>query len=336
MINRNTFKYAITGIFITFLFFALLEGVIRLGSWTYLKFRNFQQEDLRKKNSFRTVLAIGDSFTFGLHVDKKDSYPLQLQSLLIESGYRDIHVTNMGLPGLSPNGIRTYIGKWINAYKPDLIILLVGFNVNDGDIITYKKVVGTDPEEPISRLNRMRIYLLKSRLFRILDHMIKRMLQKDFGPAVGREIKREMNLFNFYGYQKVNYWALMNLSRMIKETDTELLLMNYPQAPLPDNPFTDNEYYYYIYTPKKNLYTLTDKDYLFPRGDLGETAINLIIRNISDQEQIPLIDNVQVFSKLENKADYFIDNDEHPNVKGYSILALNAFETLSKVGFLKR
>lgn len=72
------------------------------------------------------ILALGDSLTEGLGVDKKDNYPSQLESFLFENGYK-YKVINSGISGETSTGLSERI-DWVISQKPDIIILTTGAN----------------------------------------------------------------------------------------------------------------------------------------------------------------------------------------------------------------
>ena len=81
----------------------------------------------REQQAHTTILALGDSLTEGLGVDKENAYPAQLQVYLREHGYPDVEVINAGLSGETSNGLLNRI-DWVLQRKPDVTILTIGAN----------------------------------------------------------------------------------------------------------------------------------------------------------------------------------------------------------------
>lgn len=81
------------------------------------------------KNKSYKVLAFGDSLTAGYRLPAKDSYPAQLEQLLIKEGYK-IQITNAGVSGdTSAQGLRRV--DWaLKQNKYDIVLLCLG--ANDG------------------------------------------------------------------------------------------------------------------------------------------------------------------------------------------------------------
>ena len=74
-----------------------------------------------------TILALGDSLTEGLGVDKERNYPAQLQNRLQEMGYNNVKVINSGLSGETSTGLVNRL-DWVTQTEPDITILTIGAN----------------------------------------------------------------------------------------------------------------------------------------------------------------------------------------------------------------
>jgi acetyltransferase AlgX (SGNH hydrolase-like protein) len=69
------------------------------------------------------VLAIGDSFTFGLAIRQEDSWGAQLQQLLAEADRgHSVAVVNSGVPGYSPRQIRRRFEQLLPSVNPSLVV----------------------------------------------------------------------------------------------------------------------------------------------------------------------------------------------------------------------
>lgn len=94
-----------------------------------LGFRGADMEERKPPGAFR-VLALGDSYTFGDHVDDEDAYPARLESALraLRPGTR-VEVVNAGVNGF---GILDEAALWRRAggrLDPDVV--LITFTPND-------------------------------------------------------------------------------------------------------------------------------------------------------------------------------------------------------------
>jgi hypothetical protein len=69
------------------------------------------------------ILALGDSFTFGMSVDNPDSYPAQLQSCLAAESSGGVEVLNAGFQGYSADAFYAFYQALGREYQPDAVIL---------------------------------------------------------------------------------------------------------------------------------------------------------------------------------------------------------------------
>jgi acyl-CoA thioesterase-1 len=72
------------------------------------------------------ILALGDSLTEGLGVNKTLNYPAVLERELLERGF-NVKVVNSGLSGETSSGLKSRL-DWVLQLNPDLTILNIGAN----------------------------------------------------------------------------------------------------------------------------------------------------------------------------------------------------------------
>ena len=91
-----------------------------------------------------TILALGDSLTEGLGVDKEDNYPAQLEDRLQAMGYENAKVINSGLSGETSTGLVNRL-DWVMQTKPDVTILTIGANdaIRGIDVATIEANIRT-------------------------------------------------------------------------------------------------------------------------------------------------------------------------------------------------
>lgn len=109
---------------------ALSEGILRVAGWALVE---STLRDVRPTSALgpdgRTVLCVGDSNTFGIWVDPAESYPGQLERLLDERAADGPHrVVNVGVPGRSSGRVLAALGDDLDAFEPDILLVLAGFN----------------------------------------------------------------------------------------------------------------------------------------------------------------------------------------------------------------
>ena len=100
--------------------------------------------DQQVNSSPITILALGDSLTEGLGVDKNDNYPAQLEDRLQEMGYDNAKVINSGLSGETSTGLVNRL-DWVLQTKPDVTILTIGANdaIRGIDVATIEANIRT-------------------------------------------------------------------------------------------------------------------------------------------------------------------------------------------------
>lgn len=72
-----------------------------------------------------TILAIGDSNTYGAGVERNEAYPAQLEKKLTNNGY-SCKVMNKGINGNTSKDGAARLGEALAEYQPDIVILLFG------------------------------------------------------------------------------------------------------------------------------------------------------------------------------------------------------------------
>lgn len=76
----------------------------------------------------RTILCVGDSNTYGVHLPREQSYPGQLQTLLQRWSANPWRVVNAGYPGNNTADVRGALAGQIRAWSPEILIVLAGVN----------------------------------------------------------------------------------------------------------------------------------------------------------------------------------------------------------------
>ncbi|MCC7170255.1 MAG: hypothetical protein IT459_07390 [Planctomycetes bacterium] len=90
-----------------------------------------------------TILCVGDSHTFGLHVLPSFSYPAQLQQRLDPTA-TSIGVVNYGVPGRNSGALLAQIPDYLEQVRPAVVLVLVGFN----DSWNFEAAAGDDDAPP--------------------------------------------------------------------------------------------------------------------------------------------------------------------------------------------
>ncbi len=86
------------------------------------------------------ILALGDSNTYGLYLPPKQSYPGQLEVLWNSKfEHPKVEVLNLGYPGTNSSVLLSNLPKLLDAFKPDIVTVMVGVNDFWTDAVTHHK-----------------------------------------------------------------------------------------------------------------------------------------------------------------------------------------------------
>ncbi len=119
------------------------------------------------------ILALGDSLTAGYGLERRDSFPVQLERALIEAD-TDAVVSNGGVSGDTSAGGRARL-TWVLAEKPHVAIVELG--ANDG-------LRGLDPATTFANLDAIVARLLEAGVAVLLTGMqAPPNLGRDYGRA---------------------------------------------------------------------------------------------------------------------------------------------------------
>jgi lysophospholipase L1-like esterase len=276
------------------------------------------------------VLVLGDSFSYGVYLPPEQSYPAQLQAVLEGDYGQRFQFINAAQPGRSPSMIWHDLDTVLDATKPDHILLLAGFNMSDADIVRYRDATGEGVSGVRGAMLRASVTLSRLRSFRLLRNVVLRSMPRTDELL---QVDTSMRQFDFRLYQEVNAWALDGLIGAIQQRGIDLVVLNYPQAPVRDNSVgEEHEYYYVIFM--REAKPLTHDDYLFERRP-REMALNAIISALVRKHRVPLVDNFAAFDRVPERGKLFLPNDEHPNADGYGLMAKTVAKVLAEHWKLK-
>jgi lysophospholipase L1-like esterase len=178
-----------------------------------------------------------------------------------------------------------------------------------------------------------RLQLARLRSYRLLRYALLRGLGAGGGTGEGYR-PGAMELFSFRAYQEVNLFALRRLVAAIQARGLPLLLLDYPQAPVPENPLSPDEYYVVRFAGHLRSTPLREDEYLVPRAWPHETAINGILRAVAAEAGVPLVSNARLFAAEPDPGALFLPGDEHPDGEGYARMAGAVVERLEALGWL--
>jgi lysophospholipase L1-like esterase len=109
--------------------FAALEAGLRTAAFVLTRSSSRSETATDPSGASFRILSIGDSHTYGMGVERFESYPAQLERLLNDaSGTPRFEVTNLGVPGSNSAQVRRRLPQYLELYEPDLVIVLIGVN----------------------------------------------------------------------------------------------------------------------------------------------------------------------------------------------------------------
>ncbi len=101
----------------------------------FINAQGFHQRDtvrLERRPGFLRVICLGESTTFGSSIERthQNSYPSYLRRILETNGhgFEGYEVINAGVPGWVSDQIALRAEHELSAYRPDTVILYVGWN----------------------------------------------------------------------------------------------------------------------------------------------------------------------------------------------------------------
>ncbi len=159
-----------------------------------LGFRDREWNILKNSNTTR-ILAIGDSFTFGMGVELEQTWPKLLESKLSEQGYA-VEVANLGKAGADPAAYADIAKKAVPLLKPDII--LIALLQGDDLAQTIRQIRSGQTKDKNTLLNRSAGYLEQVAYY--LYPNTSRIL-KDTTPQGSGFSSKERLLENIWKYQ---------------------------------------------------------------------------------------------------------------------------------------
>jgi tetratricopeptide (TPR) repeat protein len=128
------------------------ELVLRLLAGTVMLVKDMKNKQAKTKNAEYCILCIGESTT-------ADGYPALLEkSLNAGKSGRKFKVINKGKGGVNTNIIVADIEKYLEEYKPDMVVAMMGINDNREDVFW----------NPSSGNNQISDFFASFRLYRLL------------------------------------------------------------------------------------------------------------------------------------------------------------------------
>jgi lysophospholipase L1-like esterase len=261
------------------------------------------------------IVFLGESSTIGLWVDRKDSYPRQLERML-RSEYENPRIRAIIPPHIGHNTsqVANRIQDYLDTYRPKLVVIMAGVN---NEWALAESHIGRFLPLDSRRSIKIKsfIWLEQFRLFKVWRYAVIRMQKTEhplhknpayvWGHTEFYRYPPEQEIYDFAHAHRSAFADLWRYDLNIivsaaKAAGVNVLFMTYHITP----------------------------GYLTPRD----------YENFSKEHGIPLVRNDLPFLRLrENQtiAKYLLHDNWHPNAAGYEIIARQAFRSIVEKNLLQ-
>jgi lysophospholipase L1-like esterase len=245
------------------------------------------------------ILCLGDSNTYGLWLERHETYPSQLEAIWNAGGRGpEVEVLNLGFPGTNSSRLRRDVPRMLETFRPSIVILMIGVNDYWTRPVEFERA-GNEVNTPSFIERHSRVLKLYDMVRRALD---TRKLEVIADPFVERlvgtgEAHFGGDVFEL-GFAKAEKGEISRPKEMLEEnlgviaanaeaSGSKLVLMTYASRFRP----------YYV--------------------------ANQIIRDFAEESQTPLIDLAEVFRPVcpERDCPELLFPDHHPRAAGYRLIA---------------
>jgi lysophospholipase L1-like esterase len=255
------------------------------------------------------VLCLGDSNTYGIWVERSQTYPQQLEAVWNERIAKPkLEVLNFGVPGTNSSRLVRVLPELLETFAPDILIVMVGANDFWTQPIPLEDESATQPRE-----NFLKRHSLLYRLYYLFRR--GRLLQPEFvrdpraSIAGGGEHRLRVGDREFemgfssaqLALQESSAGLRRNLARLVelaKQAGGSLYLMTYPS--------------------RRGFYPAASQE----------------IEAVAEKTGAPLIDLSAVFAPIcpQVECPAVLLKDGHPNASGYRIIAETILARLAQRG----
>lgn len=249
------------------------------------------------------ILALGDSFSFGVGVELRNTYLSRLEQALNQgSASRKFSVIKAGVVGYSTFNEKIYLARAGLKYRPDLVLVQFWWDDLGVDRITYLSQMGfltqgviKNPQDFRLFLNRhVRTYALFRRIFSVVS-------QKSLFPLKLANDDEECSLLKAKALVTVNEFK--EIEALCARNKAVCLFVLMPA-----------------------------KEFVLKKNDSWDYFCSVLKEN-----QIPAIDLLPVLKKAhENQGSVFFKIDLHLNENGHKVVADELGRFLAQRAFFKR
>lgn len=292
-----------------------LELILQTGAW-WVRATGREAPVARITDELR-VLCLGDSNTYGVYLDRAQSWPSQLEAGWNEPGPSPrMKVYNLGFPGTNSSKVLADFARMVETFRPHVIIVMVGAN----DFWTVPSRLAESDGSPQTLLElverRSRLYRLAFMLYRERTHAGPQALELERSSSEGEPgVERGELVFGDEVFEFItarnespapmsasrqrlnqNLWKIVHRAR---EKNTPLLLMSYPAQ------------------QNHDLYSTASRE----------------LKRVAERSRTPFLDLRALFAERcsDPECRELLFPDEHPNAAGYRIVASEVSRKLAEL-----
>jgi lysophospholipase L1-like esterase len=249
------------------------------------------------------IVCIGDSFTYGLQVDRADTYPKQLERLLNQAnGPGGVNVYNLGIPGTnSSQHLKSFEGLINRDQHVGVLIILTG--ANDKWNLADSNIERVSPHKDLWQWIKTSasVFISDFRLYKMLKLIV--LNTRGFSPHTDIDPFQQVLQKEKSDERVLRELLKYNLDKIITlahANGIEVILLNYPRG---------------------GVYG----------GDIEKM--------VSNRYNVPFVDIRHVFAvnlKACTVSDLFLYDLSHPNKRGNQLMAEAIYKTIIDLGIFKK
>ena len=291
----------------------LLEGALRLVATGY---GPRERVAMSGSSSRATILALGDSHTYGIFFEEHEAYPGQIGRILEEWHPGGYEVVNLGLPGTNSTELVDSLPAWLDHFRPEVVLVCVGVNNTWNTSGVFRSL-------RVARLLRLVLSVYKG------DEQFPHLTR----PAIARELVDEGRSGERYHDAEsgelliahrgnIHQWSrslaearsvlgrdLQRMRELTVAAGAKLVLLTYAAFPLPQTGARFSESH----------------------------AMNEEMRRFAQTHSVAIVDVRNRFSELlrsgvPRTAYFWREDDGHPNFRGYLEIARLVADQLAPAG----
>ena len=258
------------------------------------------------------VMVLGDSFIHGGGIEFKDNFSQQLKKLLLQQNrhYDDVYVLDLSKASANNLDNNQIYFQFIDAFKPDIVILGYSYSAARGDLYKNKPVVQMDAFESVH-----------------FSSSIKKSVPQKIYSVLYQSSVLHYILYNFHNYLK-------SLGVVFPNSEFNLILNDYTQNK--DNwrrsKFLLNQInedveqkgiqFIFLKFPEMNLIGYPK---LF-------TAADDVIKNFYNNYPSAIYINSSDYFSGESSREYILSKyDGHPNERAHKKIAREVFGIIQRI-----